>query len=44
MSMMECAHCHRPCDARSMRGCPGCGGMVCEQCALAGEECPGEEE
>ncbi|HIQ82699.1 MAG TPA: hypothetical protein IAA52_06300 [Candidatus Pullichristensenella stercorigallinarum] len=33
MSMMECAMCHRVADARSLRGCPVCGAMLCDDCA-----------
>ena len=31
--MMECAMCHRAADARSLRGCPVCGAMLCDDCA-----------
>ena len=44
MSMMECGHCSRAQDARSMQGCEGCGRMVCNECAGSAEYCPGDDE
>ncbi len=43
MSMMECGHCKRTADARSMMSCDGCGQMVCNDCSAEGAECPGDE-
>lgn len=43
MSMMECAHCQRTADARSMTSCDGCGGMICEECGKSDEHCMGED-
>ena len=36
MSMMECAHCGKPCEARGMSPCAECGKMVCPACQQAG--------
>lgn len=33
MSMMECSMCHKPADARALKGCAGCGAMLCDDCA-----------
>ena len=42
MSIMECHHCRRCADARSMQNCDGCGGMICPECVNE-NECPGED-
>lgn len=43
MSMMECGHCGRAEDARAMHSCPGCGRMICEDCADCAGEAADEE-
>lgn len=43
MSMMECAHCHRTQDSRSMKSCDGCGAMICGECEKTPGDCTGEE-
>lgn len=42
MSLMECAHCHRPANDRAMTRCPGCESMICAPCAGEGN-CPDGE-
>ena len=44
MSMMECGHCHKPQDARSMRDCDGCGRMICSECSNDADYCPGDDD
>lgn len=44
MSMMECGHCHRPTDSRSMQGCDGCGSMICQGCRESLSECSGDDQ
>jgi hypothetical protein len=39
MSMIECGHCRRTADARTMTECARCGAMICENCQKSGEDC-----
>jgi hypothetical protein len=44
MSMIECGHCRRTADARTMTECARCGAMVCESCSKSGEDCESDLE
>ena len=48
MSKIHCADCGSAHDSREMRGCGGCGTLVCGQCAVrqAGmcSDCAGQDE